>query len=444
MIMHTQKLREAARSIFKAGVESVMPDRLIANTVILQDNELHISGAVHRLRPDQKIHVFGSGKASVGMAKSLLPILQDRIAGGVVITNQRTEDNLAPLRMMEGSHPVPDHKSIESAESVIDGLSSLSSNDFFIYLLSGGSSALIEKPLQSISLGEMQETTRLLLHTNVPIQQVNAVRKHLSRVKGGRLAQSTRAAGAVLVISDVIGDDLSVIGSGPLYYDATSYGQCRQILEQASIWDKVPAGVRAVITQGVNGEIPETPKQQLSTIKHYLLGTNRVALEGAQSQAKKLGMSCHIMSSTLAGEAREAAKVLVSLAGNIRTYHEPFKPPVCLLFGGETTVTVRGKGKGGRNQELALAALAEIGSRDKILLLSGGTDGIDGNSPAAGALADKGLFAEAARLGLAIDSFLYDNNSNTFFHAVGGLLQTGSTGTNVMDIILLIIDREDL
>ena len=278
----------------------------------------------------------------------------------------------------------------------------------------------------------------------MPIQKINAVRKHLSMVKGGRLAQCTRAAGVVLVISDVIGDDLSVVGSGPLYHDPTSYQQCREILEQAAIWDKVSSRVRSVISNGIKGDIAETPKKQNDSISHYLIGTNRIALDQARQAAEEAGFNTYILSSSLAGEARVVAKDLVSLARNVSSNEEPYNPPACLLFGGETTVTVRGDGKGGRNQELALAALAEIGEQDNILLLSGGTDGIDGNSSAAGAIADSGFFLEGSRQGLVIAHFLEENNSNAFFQAVDGLLETGPTGTNVMDIILLIIDKEDV
>ena len=442
--MKTNERRNLARRIFASAVGSVLPERLISGSVALQDNELRILDTVHRLRQDQKVHVFGSGKASVGMAKSLLALLQERVAGGVIVTSQLTGDDLSPLVVVRGSHPVPDEQSIKGAALLIEGLSALDPEDFFIYLLSGGSSALIEKPVPTITLIEMQETTRLLLHTNVPIQKINAVRKHLSMVKGGRLGQCTRASGAVLVISDVIGDDLSVIGSGPLYYDETSYQQCREILEHAAIWDKVPPGVRSVISSGVKGDIPETPKKQKDSISHYLLGTNRIALDQARRTAEEAGLNSYILTASLAGEAREVAKDLVALAINVSSHNEPFKPPVCLLSGGETTVTVRGEGKGGRNQELALAALAEIDRQDNILLLSGGTDGIDGNSSAAGAIADSGFFMEGSRQGLAIDLFLQENNSNAFFQAVGGLLETGPTGTNVMDIALLIIDKEEL
>lgn len=436
--------REVARKIFAAAVASVLPDRLIAGAVTLEKKGLRVCDTVYPLRQGRKVHVFGSGKASVGMAGSLLSILRERTAGGVIITSQLPGDDLSPLTVARGSHPVPDESSVAGAELLIKGLSVLDEDDLFIYLLSGGSSALVEKPLPPVSLGEMQETTRLLLANGVPIGQINAVRKHLSMVKGGRLGRCARAAGAVLVISDVIGDDLSAIGSGPFASDPSTFSQCREILEHRAIWDRLPSAVRAVISAGEKGDIPETPKQEQEKISHHLVGTNRLALEGAGRCARDHSLPAHILTSFLAGEAREVARVLVSLARNISRTGEPFPPPCCLLFGGETTVTVRGSGKGGRNQELALAALAEMEPEENFLVLSGGTDGIDGNSTAAGAFADSGLLRQAADMGLSINRFLDDNNANEFFRSTGGLLETGQTGTNVMDITLIIIDKEDV
>ena len=442
--MNCHERRKIARRVFDNGVQAVLPERLINGSVFLKNNVLHVLDKKYPLQRGQKVHVFGSGKASAGMAKSLLSVLEERVAAGIIVSSQLTDDDLSPLMAVKGSHPVPDDKSIRGAELLMDGLARLNQDDFFIYLLSGGSSALIEKPISSISLAEMQETTRVLLNNSVPIQKINAIRKHLSMVKGGRLGQCTKASSAVLVISDVIGDDLSVIGSGPLYCDPSSYEQCREILELGGIWNKVPASVRSVISNGAEGAIPETPKTPKDSIRHYLLGTNRIALDQARKSAEDAGLNSYVLTSALEGEARDVAKDLVALARDVSSHKEPFKLPVCLLFGGETTVTLRGAGKGGRNQELALAALAEIGRQDNILLLSGGTDGIDGNSSAAGAIADSEFFLEGLRRGLAPEHFLEENNSNAFFEAVGGLLETGPTGTNVMDIMLLIIDKEDL
>lgn len=441
MAMNNVSRRKIAERIFKSGVDSVMPERLIADAVSMQGNVLQVKENEYSLRPEQKVHVYGSGKGSVGMAKSLLTILEDRVAGGGIVTNNLTDDDLSPLTALQGSHPVPDSRSVEGAELIFNGLSGLDNDDFFFYLLSGGSSALLEKPLQNIRLEEMQETTKLLLANNVPIQQVNAVRKHLSMVKGGRLAQCTRARGVVLVISDVIGDDLSVIGSGPLYQDPSTFQECEEILRRAGIWKKLPDSVRSVIEDGVSGSISETPKKQDGAIEHYLIGTNRLALEAAQKEARKSGLNSYIFTAELSGEAKEVAKVLVAMGRNIQTRHEPFAPPCCLLFGGETTVTVHGNGKGGRNQEMVLAALDAMHPDDTMLFLSGGTDGIDGNSTAAGAFADEVMLQQARKEGILISQYLDENNSNRFFAQTGGLLETGSTGTNVMDISMLIIDE---
>jgi glycerate 2-kinase len=442
MAMDRTKRRKAAVDIFRAGVDSVMPERLMRQVVALEGNALRINGQVYSLRDDQKVYVFGSGKAAEGMAKGLLGILGERIAGGVIVTGQATGLDLLPLTVVEGSHPVPDEHSIRGAELLIKGLAGLRQDDFFIYLLSGGSSALIEKPLAGVSLADMRETTKVLLESGEPIGQINTVRKHLSMVKGGRLGRFTVSSGAVLVISDVIGDDLSVIGSGPLYFDRTTFQECAAVLDRHGLRDRMPPSVRTVIAAGVRGQIPDTPKQEHEAIRHYLIGTNRTALEAARRKARELGLDAHVLTSFLAGEAREAARVLAAIARNIIWAGEPFQPPCCLLCGGETTVTVRGGGAGGRNQELVLAALAELRNDEAVLVLSGGTDGIDGNSTAAGACGDSRMLAEAARLGLSVDGFLADNDSNGFFRRVGGLLETGPTGTNVMDLTLFIIDKE--
>lgn len=442
--MDAETIRRTARNIFAAAVAAVMPERLIAAAVAMDGNELRIAGTTYRLRPDQKVHVFGSGKAAAGMAGSLLAVLGERTAGGIIVVDRIPPEDLFPLQVAAGAHPVPDENSIRGAELLLAGLSALRGDDFFIYLLSGGSSALIEKPAAGISLAEMQEATRLLLECGVPIGRINAVRKHLSMVKGGRLGRCTEASGAVLVLSDVIDDDLSVIGSGPFHRDPTTFQECGAILDRCTVRDRLPASVRAIIAAGERGEIPETPKQEPVKIRHHLIGTNRTALEAARGKALESGLDAHVLASSLAGEAREVAKVLVAIARQAGIAGEPFRLPCCLLFGGETTVTVRGAGRGGRNQELVLAALGALHDDDRILVLSGGTDGIDGNTTAAGAFADSVLRGEAARQGLSIADFLDANDSNVFFRRVGGLLETGPTGTNVMDITLLIIDKEEV
>jgi hydroxypyruvate reductase/glycerate 2-kinase len=326
-----------------------------------------------------------------------------------------------------------------AADTLLREMARLNRDDFFVYLLSGGSSALVEKPAPPVTLTEMQTTTRLLLAQNVTINEVNTVRKHLSAVKGGGLGAAVAAGGAVLVVSDVVNDDLETIGSAPFYFDSTTFEAARAILMRADLWDRIPSTVRHRIEQGAAGKIAETPKKENPRIRHFLVGSNRRALDAVRQEATDLGYTARIMTAGLEGEAREVAKVLIAMAREVADHHTPFHPPACLLFGGETTVQVRGNGRGGRNQELALAALKALGNHDNIVLLAAGTDGIDGNSAAAGAVADAAGYQAARQQGLAIDTYLDRNDANGFFQATDGLVITGPTGTNVMDIVIILV-----
>ncbi|WP_457626164.1 glycerate kinase type-2 family protein [Persephonella sp.] len=427
-------LRQLATELFLYGVESVKPENLIPRALSLKDTTLRINNDTYRIK--RKIYVLGSGKASVEMAKAVENLLEDKIAGGAVICNYT--EKLRKISVIKGGHPVPDKNSIKGAETLLKLLSSLNEDDFFIYLLSGGSSALIEKPIPPITLEDFRKTTELLLRTSVPIEEINIVRKHLSMIKGGRLGRATKAKGVVLVISDVIGDDLFTIGSAPLYYDSSTYQEAYNILKKYDLLDKLPDSVRTVIIKGLKGEISETPKEENPNIKHYIIGSNINALKKIKEKAEET-VETHIMTSQLKGEAREVSKALVSIGKEILKSCNPFKPPVCLLFGGETTVNVKGNGKGGRNQEICLSGLIEIKDIKNLVLLSGGTDGIDGNSDAAGAVVDRSSYEKAKKLHLNMYSYLDNNDSYSFFEKTGDLIKTGPTGTNVMDITIIIV-----
>jgi hydroxypyruvate reductase/glycerate 2-kinase len=247
------------------------------------------------------------------------------------------------------------------------------------------------------------------------------------------------ATGAVLIISDVVRDDFEAIGSAPLYFDSTTFAAARSILTRADLWNRIPVTVRRHIEQGTDGAISETPKKENNRIRHFLVGSNRRALDAIRQEAANSGFFATIMTAGLEGEAREVAKVLIAMAREVADHHTPFHPPACLLFGGETTVHVQGNGRGGRNQELTLAALKALGNCDNIILLSAGTDGIDGNSEAAGAIADAAGYLAAQQKGLEIDTYLDRNDANGFFQATGGLVITGPTGTNVMDIVIILV-----
>ena len=429
------RLRDTANHLFMTGLKALLPE-----TVLLQEDTLVIQDTQYRLRPGQKIYLFGSGKAAIPMARTMEDILGDRLVGGTVVSNSLdTAGGPVQVRVLQGAHPVPDDKSLVAGDTLLREITLLDRDNFFIYLLSGGSSALVEKPAYPVNLAEMQTTTRLLLEHNVTIGEVNTVRKHLSAIKGGGLGAAVAAGGAVLVISDVVNDDLETIGSAPLYFDSTTFDAARTILMRADLWERIPSAVRHRIEQGAAGKIAETPKRENNRIRHFLVGSNRRALDTIIQEAAALGYIARIMTAGLEGEAREVAKVLIAMAREVAAHHTPFHPPACLLFGGETTVQVRGNGRGGRNQELALAALKALGNHDNIVLLSAGTAGIDGNSEAAGAMADAAGYQAARQQGLAIDTYLDRNDANGFFQATGGLVITGPTGTNVMDIVIILV-----
>lgn len=427
-------LRQMAVEIFLYAIESVKPKNLIPETLKISNNKLIISQDTYQL--PEKIYIFGSGKASIEMAKVLENILGDKIVNGLVVCNYY--EPLRKIKVIQGGHPVPNENSLKGAEELINSLKNLNKNDFFIYLLSGGSSALIEKPIPPITLEDLKKLTNILLSYSVPIEEINIIRKHISMIKGGRLASYTKARGIVLVISDVIGDDLLTIGSAPMYYDTSTFEDAYNVLKKYNLMDKIPETVLQVILKGLKGEIPDTPKSENPNIKHYIIGSNLIALQKAKQKAEEK-IPAYILTSQLKGEAREVAKAVTAIGKEIKKSGNPFRPPVCILSGGETTVTVRGNGKGGRNQEFCLSALQEIKNIDNIVLLSGGTDGIDGNSDAAGAVIDKNSYEKAKQLNLNIDEYLNNNNSYNFFKQTGDLIITGATGTNVMDISILIV-----
>lgn len=429
--------REKMMSIFTDALSSVLPGNLVRDTLKYEAGVLTIEERSYRLGDYRGVHVFGSGKASIETARAVKAVLGDRVTDGLVVSNY--DAAIDGIDVFESSHPVLTQKSIRAAEILMEKLSALSPDDFFIYLLSGGSSALIEKPAPPITLAEMQTLVKGLLANGVPIEDLNVVRKHLSLVKGGRLGKLSRARGIVLVVSDVIGDDLEAIGSAPLFFDRSSYGDTHRILTKYGLWETAPESIRKTVQKGLSGEVEETPKVPSPLIDHFFIGSNLKILLKGRERGEALGIPTRIISSRLRGEAREAAKAILAIGEEIASTGQPFTPPVCLLFGGETTVTLRGDGMGGRNQEMALAALLEIQTNQRFLFLSAGTDGIDGRSDAAGALVDHTSWKKAQDLGLRIDDSLARNDSYHFLKETGDLIMTGPTGTNVMDMTALLI-----
>lgn len=431
--------REKMMAVFQDALGSVLPGNLVRETLQYERGLLSIEGKSYRLDDYRGVHLFGSGKASVETARAVKAVLGDRVTEGFVVSNYGAA--VDGITVFESSHPVLTEKSIRAAEILMEKISALAADDFFIYVMSGGSSALIEKPVPPIALSEMQELVKGLLANGVPIEDLNVVRKHLSLVKGGRLGRLSKARGIVLVVSDVIGDDLEAIGSAPMFFDRSSFADTHAILKKYGLSERAPENVRSVIRKGLDGQMEETPKGPSPLIDHFLIGTNLKILRKAKEKAEAMGISARIMSSRLRGEAGEVAKAILAIGEEIATTGEPFAPPVLLLFGGETTVTLKGDGMGGRNQEMALAALREIQRDPRFLFLSAGTDGIDGHSDAAGALVDHASWERAQALALRADDYLARNDSYHFLKQTGDLIMTGPTGTNVMDMTALLISQ---
>ena len=441
--MNRPPLKQAATSIFEAGLRAVAPGACVARHVTVSGSRLHVCGTDMDLNRIRHIYVAGAGKASAAMAEEVEKVLGSRIHDGVVVTKYGHGLPLNHCRVIESGHPVPDENGRKGAAALLDLVSGAGPDDLVLCLISGGASALTPLPADGITLGDKQETTRQLLGCGATIHEINTIRKHLSRIKGGQLCAAANGARVVsLILSDVVGDDLDIIGSGMTAPDTGHFRNCRAILERHGIWDAVPEPVQNHLLAGIEGRISDTPKPGdplFSLVVNQVVGSLSDALSAAAAEAKRLGFTPLVLSSMIQGEAGEAAKVLCAIAAETRRCGNPVSPPACLLSGGETTVTLRGSGKGGRNMELALAGAMALQGISGILLLSAGTDGTDGPTDAAGAFADGNTVSRAQHLGLSAEKYLNENDSYPFFKALDDLLITGPTRTNVMDMQLLLV-----
>ncbi len=384
-----------------------------------------------------KVNILGFGKASARMARAAEDVLGDLITSSVVITKYGHSLPLERTEVIEAGHPIPDENGLEGTERILEIARASSAEDVNICLVSGGGSALLVKPVGGVTLGQKQEVTGMLLKAGADIFELNTVRKHISAVKGGRLAETLYPSKTIsLLLSDVIGDRLDVIASGPTAPDETTYGDAHAVLRKYSLLERVPGDVVRVISDGVAGRIPDTPtaaSEVFRRVENVIIGSNRTALEAARRGAESLGYRAEILTDSLSGEAREAARWLYRQVAE--------REGGCYLSGGETTVRVRGGGLGGRNLEFALAFALEIEGMEGLALLSAGTDGTDGPTDAAGAVVDGETVGRARAMGLSPERFLAENDSYNFFKEVGGLLITGPTGTNVMDLQVVIKGR---
>jgi glycerate 2-kinase len=429
-------LRSDALRIFSSALKASDPKEAVLRHVRVSGEVLIAGKRRYRLDEFHNIYVAGAGKASAPMAVAVERLLGKRITGGLLNVKHGHVAKLRRIRLNECGHPVPDEAGVWGAQEIGNIAAKAGEDDLLICLISGGASALMPFPAQPVTLAEKQYTTQLLLRSGANIHEINTLRKHISSIKGGQLAALAWPAQVLsLILSDVIGDDLDVIGSGPTAPDSSTFADAQAVLEKFGLTDKIPPSVRDRIHAGVAGEIPETPKS-LDRVQNLIVGSNQLALDAAAAAARSLGYRPLILSSFIEGETRDVAKVHAAIAKEVLSSGRPVKRPACIISGGETTVTIKGDGLGGRNQEFALAAAMDIAAIPGVLMLSGGTDGSDGPTDAAGALCDGKTVARAEKLGLKAADFLARNDSYHFFEPLGDLIKTGPTGTNVMDVRL--------
>jgi hydroxypyruvate reductase len=433
-----------AMAIFRAGLRAADPRAAVLRAVrTAAGGILSVGGVPYELDRFRRILVVGGGKAGAPMAKALEDLLGPRIAKGVVVTKYGHGMPLDRVILREAAHPVPDASGRTGAGEILSLLRDAGEEDLVFCLLSGGGSALLPLPAPGVSLEDKQGTTRELLACGASIHEINAVRKHLSAIKGGRLAGAAYPATLVsLILSDVIGDDLDTIASGPTVPDRSTFAECMEILENYGISGKVPPGALEHLRRGVRGEVPETPKEDdpaFGRTQAVIVGSAALSLAAAREEALRMGYNTLILSSVMEGETRDVARVHGAIGKEVIRTGNPVPRPACLLSGGETTVTIRGNGLGGRNTEFVLAAAMEIAGLPGIVVFSAGTDGTDGPTDAAGAVADGTTLDRARERGLSPSGFLKNNDSYHFFEALGDLVVTGPTLTNVMDLRIVLV-----
>ncbi len=432
------RMRKQAFAIFKAALKAAGPAEAVMRHLSLRNGILRAGKQHYSLSGINNIYVVGAGKASAAMAVAVESILGKRITQGFLNIKYGHAAELRYIHLNECGHPVPDESGVQGAQEIGRIAAKAGKNDLLICLISGGASALLPFPAQPITLAEKQQATELLLRSGANINEINAVRKHISSIKGGRLAALAQPARVLsLILSDVIGDDPGVIGSGPTAPDSSTFADAKQILKKYKLLNRVHSSIRHRIEEGVKGGIPDTPKEIANT-QNLITGSNQLALDAAAVEARKQGFRPMILSSYIEGETREIAHMHAAIAREIMLHGRPLKAPACVISGGETTVTIQGEGKGGRNQEFALAAAIDIADLPGVCILSGGTDGTDGPTDAAGAICDSTTISRALSRGMDAKNFLDRNDSYHFFEPLGDLIKTGPTGTNVMDIRLIL------
>ena len=435
--------KKEAVAIFTSALQAADPRACVARSILLQDNLLRVVDREYRLDLLDQLIVIGAGKATPAMAAAAEEILGDLIASGAISTKYGHALPLSHIETTECGHPLPDQAGVDGTNKIVESLSGLTERSLVLALFSGGGSALMPAPAPGIGLAEKQAATSALLGCGATIDEINTVRKHLSRTKGGLLARLAQPGEVVcLLLSDVVGDPLDAIASGPTHPDPSTFADCLELVDRYEIAPLLPQAVLARLAEGAAGRIDETPKPQdpcFRSVHTRVIGNNALAVSAARETAETLGYNTLVLSSRIQGEAREVAGVHAAIAQEISRSNQPLQPPACVISGGETTVHIKGSGRGGRNQEFALAAGLQLTGWDGITILSGGTDGTDGPTDAAGAVADGHTVARGNERGMSAAEYLERNDSYNYFKALDDLLITGPTGTNVMDLQLILV-----
>jgi glycerate 2-kinase len=432
-----RRVKQQALDIFRSCVTSVDPKAVVRRALL--DLAETIAGY-------RRVYVIGLGKAALPMVEAANEIMEDRVAGCIAVTKYGHGAPSSPFEIIEAGHPIPDENGAAATQRIIDMVTGRSPEDLVLVLISGGGSALTSLPADGLTLADLAETNRLLIESSADIHEINTVRKHLSAFSGGRLAHHAHPARLVsLILSDVVGDDISVIASGPTAPDPTTFAEALEVLARYGLGERVPRSVRRHLAAGAKSDIPETPKPGdpvFDGVTNSVIGNAAAALTAAHERAGALGYASVVLSSSFAGDTHELARFHAAVAREVSCYGRPIAPPACLISGGETTVTVTGSGIGGRNTECALAFARETEGTPGVFGLFCGSDGTDGPTDAAGAFTASDTVARAREKGLDAATYLKNNDSYTFFQALDDLIITGPTRTNVMDIRLVFIAPE--